>query len=106
MTTGRSTSRMESIKASSPRARRSRPGSSIGSPATSTDPLEGHVAAPRLARAPRLFGQRRAGVEQRLPPALDVGAALDVLELEQLRQDGMPKHLDDEPRGPRPAPLI
>ena len=90
-------------RASSRRARRSRPGSSIGSPATRPDGYS-RILPRRGSRVPkRFFGQRRAGVEQRLAPALDVGAALDVLERQQLREHRLLERCGDEAGDPRPA---
>ena len=90
-------------RASSRRSRRSGPGSSIGSPASTISPLEPHHPLARLAHAQRLRGQRRAGIEQRLAPALDVGAALDVLERQQRRDARMGERALDEGGGARPA---
>ena len=65
--------------------------------------LEPHLSSARLAQAERIAGQRGPGVEQRLPAALDLDAALHVFKGEQLRDAGMVERAPCESGSARPA---
>ena len=80
------TSRRFRNRGSFPRRRHSGRGSSTGFPRT-TGSRARAASSPCAVRAgPGLGCQRRPGVEQSLPPLLDLGAALDVFERQQRRR--------------------